>query len=73
MLNLGGVLVLMLMRAGILFSEVGVVAATAAQVGMGGRGGDVFCLLLLLKSQSASGTCHHPAFMAAARLLVTRF
>ena len=34
MLNLGGVLVLMLMRAGILFGEVGVVAVGVVAVGV---------------------------------------
>ena len=34
MLNLGGILVLMLMRAGILFGEVGVVAVGVVAVGV---------------------------------------
>ena len=62
MLNLGVVLVLMLMGAAILFGEEGVVAAVG-----------VVLLIAFAKIPSMRGASHHSAFMATARLIVTRF
>ena len=64
MLNLGGVLVLILIRAGILFEE---------RWEWWWWWGDVFCLLHLLKSRSARRAYHNPALMATARLSITHF
>ena len=71
MLNLGGV-VDVDAHEGRYFAWWGVSGGGGSNSG-GGGGGDIFCLLLLLKYRSAREASHHPAFMATARLLVTRF